>query len=81
MKKFRRGAKVDVMFWIFCFVERENASEEICSFVETCGKRGCRFDVCSLCGLFRFASGHDEWKVFCRVVVRVVVQSFSQKIF
>ena len=35
MKKFRGRAKVNVMFWIFRFVERENASEEIRSFVET----------------------------------------------
>ena len=41
MKKFREGANVVVMFWIFHFVERENASEDIRSFVETRGKRGC----------------------------------------
>ena len=40
MKKFRKGAKVVVMFWISRFVEGENASEEVRSFVETRGKRG-----------------------------------------
>ena len=46
MKKFRRRAKVDVMFWISRFVERENASEERDSFVvreEERDKRGCNF--------------------------------------
>ena len=33
MKKFRGGAQVNVIFWISCFVEGENMSEERHSFV------------------------------------------------
>ena len=41
VKKIRRGAKVDVIFWIFRFVKGKDSSEEIRSFVETRCKRGC----------------------------------------
>ena len=46
VKKFGGRAKVNVMFWISRFVERENTSENICSFerAETQCKRGCNFD-------------------------------------
>ena len=45
VKKFGGRAKVNVMFWISRFVERENTSEKIRSLIETRGKRGCSVDA------------------------------------
>jgi len=66
VKKFREGANVVVMFWISHFVERQNASEKIRSFVETQCKRGC-----SVCCCAAAAKSHDFF--FLKLCVCVVL--------
>ena len=73
MKKFRGRAKVNVIFWIFCFVEGEDALEERQFFVmgeEMRGKRSCNvarqfFVVCILQRrLFRLARHATHYKKY-----------------
>ena len=86
VKKFGGRAKVNVLFWISRFVERENTSEKIRSLIETRGKRGCSVDddyssssasvlLCCrhCCCFFRFAAGHVIFFVvlLCEVCVSV----------
>ena len=66
VKKFGGRAKVNVMFWISRFVERENTSEKIRSLVETRGKRGCSVDAAAAAAAAAGAAAANSHVIYCR---------------